>query len=100
MKKISAIIVCTREEGNVQQCLEGINFVDEIVIIDSGATERTLEICGKFTDRIVSHPWPSYGQQMEYARELVKNEWVLSLGINEVVSEKLKKNIIIFYLVF
>jgi glycosyltransferase involved in cell wall biosynthesis len=94
MEKISAIIVCTREEGNIQQCLESIRFVDEIVIIDSGATERTLEICREFTDRIVSHPWPSYGQQMEYARELVKNEWVLNLGVNEVVSDKLRENII------
>jgi glycosyltransferase involved in cell wall biosynthesis len=93
MEKISAIIVCSREEGNVQQCLESVNFVNEIVIIDSCATERALEICRKFTDRIVSHPWPSYGQQMDYARELAKNEWVLNLDVNEVVSEKLRKNI-------
>ncbi|MEW5803366.1 MAG: glycosyltransferase family 2 protein [bacterium] len=94
MKKISAIIICMREEGNIQQCLKSINFVDEIIIIDSGATERTLEICKKFTDRIVRHPWPSYRQQMEYARDIAKNEWVLSLDVNEAVSEKLKENII------
>lgn len=94
MKKISAIIICLREEGIIQECLKSLNFVDEIVIINSGATSNTLEICKKFTDRIVNYPWPSYGLQMNYAMELIKNEWVLCLGVNEVVTDELRKSII------
>ena len=94
MEKISAIVICMKEEGNIRQCLESLNFVDEIVVIDSGATNGTLEICKKFTDRIIYHPWPSFSQQMNFALDQVKNEWVLSMDINEMVSSELKENIL------
>jgi len=94
MEKISATVICMKEEGNIQKCLESLDFVDEIVIINSGATERTLDICKKFTDRIIHHPWPKYGQQINFAMDQNKNGWVLCSNADEVVSPELKESIL------
>ena len=93
MEKISAVIICKNEERNIQRCLESLDFVEEIVVVDSGSTDRTVEICKRFTDRVFYHPWAGYVEQKNYALAQATHEWVLSLDADEVVSAKLKGNI-------
>ena len=94
MEKISAVIICKNEEKNIQRCLESIDFVDEIVIVDSGSTDRTVEICKKFTSRVFYHPWAGYVEQKNYALAKATHEWTLCLDADEVVSPKLKESIL------
>lgn len=94
MEKISATIICKNEERNIQRCLQHLDFVDEIVVVDSGSEDRTLEICKRFTDRVMYHPWPGYIEQKNYALEQATHEWVLSLDADEVVSPELKEDIL------
>ncbi|MEW5804751.1 MAG: glycosyltransferase family 2 protein [bacterium] len=93
MEKISATIICLNEERNIQRCLEGLDFVDEIVVVDSGSTDRTVEICQRYTDRIIYHPWPGYVQQKNYALDQTSHEWVFCVDADEVASPELKKSI-------
>ncbi|MEW6378887.1 MAG: glycosyltransferase family 2 protein [bacterium] len=94
MPKISATIICLNEERNIQRCLENLDFVDEIVVVDSGSTDRTLEICRKFTDRVLYNPWPGHVQQKNFALDQAKHEWILSLDADEVVTPRLKESIL------
>ncbi|MCL6582323.1 MAG: glycosyltransferase family 2 protein [bacterium] len=92
--KISATIICLNEERNIRRCLESLDFVDEIVVVDSGSTDRTVEICRQFTDRVLYHPWTGHVQQKNYALEQASHEWILSLDADEVVTPKLKSSIL------
>jgi len=89
---ISAIILTYNEERNIRDCLESIyKWVDEIFIIDSGSTDKTLELAWKYTDKIYHHPFENFAQQRNWAQKIlpIKNEWVFHLDADERVSPEL-----------
>jgi len=89
---ISAIIITLNEEKNIGTCLESIkSLVDEILLIDSGSTDKTLEIARKYTDNIYSHEFENFAKQRNWAQDNLplKNEWVLHLDADERVSPEL-----------
>ncbi|MCW9005709.1 MAG: glycosyltransferase family 2 protein [Gammaproteobacteria bacterium] len=93
--KISVAIICKNEEKRIRQCLESVKWADEIVLVDSGSTDRTLEIAKEFTDKIfVNTDWQGFGPQKKRAVDYAKNDWVLALDSDEVVSEELRNEII------
>ncbi|MFK5895025.1 MAG: glycosyltransferase family 2 protein [Pseudomonadota bacterium] len=94
LPKISAIIITKNEENNIDDCLASIAWCNEIVIIDSGSTDNTIELCRKYTDKIiVTDDWPGFGLQKNRALEIATNEWVLSIDADERVSAKLAQEI-------
>jgi len=93
MAKISAVIITYNEERNIQRCLEGLRWADEIVVVDSFSQDRTKEIASSFTDKIFDLEWQGFGKQKEFARTKATCDWVLSIDADEVVSEKLQKEI-------
>ncbi len=93
--KISATIITLNEESNIQDCLESLDFADEIVVVDSGSRDRTGEICRthpkvRFHERF----WPGYGRQKNIAADLATNDWVLNIDADERISPELKKSIL------
>lgn len=91
--KISAFIVCLNEASNIRRCLESVKFCDEIVIIDSGSTDGTLEICQEYGARIFHRPWPGYVEQKRYGLEQCHGIWILNLDADEEVSPELRGEI-------
>ncbi|MBS0349617.1 MAG: glycosyltransferase family 2 protein [Proteobacteria bacterium] len=92
---ISAIIITKNEEKNIRRCLRSLHdWIDEIVIIDSGSTDNTLKICREYTQRVFSMDWPGFGPQKNRALNLAQGTWVLSLDADEWVSLALKKEIL------
>jgi len=79
----SAFIITLNEENNLRRALESVRLFNEIVVVDSGSTDRTLEIAREYTTRIYHHDWPGYARQKEYAKSLCANEWVLNLDADE-----------------
>ena len=61
--KISATIITYNEERNVARAIESLRCVDEIVVVDSGSSDRTTEIATKLGARLVESPWPGYAKQ-------------------------------------
>jgi glycosyltransferase involved in cell wall biosynthesis len=94
MEKISATIICLNEERNIQRCLESLSFADEIIVVDSGSRDRTVEICRRYTDHVMYHPWPGHVEQKNYALDQAQYDWILSLDADEVVSPQLKESIL------
>ena len=92
---ISAIIITLNEEQNIRACLESVAWVDEIVVVDSGSTDKTLDICREFTDRIFDEPdWEGFGVQKNRALSHVTSSWVLSLDADERIPEALRDEIL------
>ena len=95
MKKISICIICKNEESKIANCLASVSWADEIVIVDSGSTDNTLEIAKEFTDKIfVEEDWQGFGNQRRRAEDFASNDWVFAIDCDEVVTEELKNEII------
>ena len=88
---ISATIITLNEEKNIGDCLASLDWVSEIVVVDSGSTDRTREICCAHPKvRFHSHAWEGFGRQKNLAAGLAESDWVLNVDADERVSDELK----------
>lgn len=90
METVSAVLVVTNEEERIEACLRSISWMDEIVIVDGGSTDRTLEIAGKYTNRIYRRTLESFSEQKNFGLELASGDWVLSVDADEALSKELQ----------
>jgi glycosyltransferase involved in cell wall biosynthesis len=91
--EISAIVVCFNEEDNIGRCLASLQWCDEIVVVDSFSTDRTVEICRRYTDRIIQRAWAGYRDQKAFAHSQATKEWVFLVDSDEEVSAGLRDEI-------
>ncbi len=91
--KISATIITYNEERNLPRAIESLRCADEIVVIDSGSSDRTVEIAGKLGARVVETPWQGYAKQKNFAAAQAAHDWILSLDADESLSEALEGEI-------
>ena len=90
MFKLSARINTFNEEDNIGPALESLAWADELVVVDSHSTDRTVEIARRYTDRVISYPFRGYGDKHNYADSLCTHEWVLTLDADERVTPELR----------
>src|SRR6202171_729580 len=91
--KISATIITLNEERNISRVIESLRCCDEVVVVDSGSIDRTVELASRLGARVIEGPWRGYSGQKNYASENAANDWVLSLDADESVSEALEGEI-------
>jgi len=88
---LSIIMICRNEADRIDDSLASVaGWADEIIVLDSGSTDNTVEICRRHTDRVEVTDWPGFGPQKQRALDRATGDWVLSLDADEVVSEELK----------
>jgi glycosyltransferase involved in cell wall biosynthesis len=90
---VSVCVVCFNEEKYIQDCLKAVSWADDIVVIDSFSTDKTVEIAARFTPRVRQREWKGYLDQKKYAMSLAKNEWVLLMDADEVMTGELAAEI-------
>ena len=93
MLKISATLVTLNEEMNLPRALESLRCCDEVVVVDSGSTDRTVDIAQKLGARVVESEWRGYAAQKNFAAEQAAHDWILSLDADEALSEALEAEI-------
>ena len=91
--KISATIITYNEERNLPRAIESLRCCDEILVVDSGSSDRTAEIAGKFGARVLEANWRGYAGQKNYAADQASYDWVLSIDADEAISEELEGEI-------
>jgi glycosyltransferase involved in cell wall biosynthesis len=90
---ISAAIITYNEERNIARVIESLRCCDEILVLDSGSNDRTVEVATKLGARVVEASWHGYAAQKNIAASLVQHDWVLSLDADESLSEALEAEI-------
>lgn len=91
---LSATVIALNEEKDLPRCLESLGFADEIVVIDSGSTDRTVEIARAKGARVITEPWRGYGAQKNLAMRHATHPWVLNVDADEVVTPELRDEIL------
>jgi glycosyltransferase involved in cell wall biosynthesis len=91
--KITATIITLNEERNIARAIESLRCCDEIVLVDSGSVDRTVELAANLGVRVVESPWHGYAAQKNYAAERATHDWILSIDADEALSESLEGEI-------
>lgn len=90
---LSVIVITKNEAQHIGRCLQSVAWADEIIVLDSGSNDATVNICKQFTDNVFVTNWPGFGPQKQRALDKARCDWVLSLDADEEVSEALKQEI-------
>jgi len=91
---ISAVIITLNAASQLEGCLKSIAFADEIVVVDSGSTDGTVELAARLGARVLQKGWLGFGAQKNFAVEAARNDWVLCVDADERVSESLREHIL------
>lgn len=91
--KISATIITLNEADNIGDACESVSWADEIVVVDSGSTDKTREIAEVCGARVINRDWPGFAAQKQFAVEQASHDWIFSLDADERVSEELKASL-------
>jgi glycosyltransferase involved in cell wall biosynthesis len=90
---LSVVIIALNEERRIARCLRSVSFADEIIVADTGSTDRTREIAEDLGAKVHSIPFTGFGATKQRAAGLATGEWILSIDADEVVSDELATEI-------
>jgi len=91
---LTGVVAAGNEERNLEACLGSFaSLCDELIVVDSLSSDRTVEIARRFTDRIVQRPWTSYRDFLEHALPLARHRWLLVVDCDERVTPRLAREI-------
>ena len=93
---ISVIILTKNEEINIQRCLESVSWSDDVLVLDSGSTDRTVEIAKNKSARVLNRPFDNFANQRNFALDQcdLRHDWVLHLDADEEVTPELRDELL------
>lgn len=94
MLRLSVIILTKKQQNNIEKCLQSIfNWADEIIVIDNESADKIVELADKYANKVIVKKIDTQGRDRKWAYSQVRNEWILTLDANEMVSLDLKEEI-------
>ena len=90
---VSAVLITKNAAARLEACLASLDFCDEIVVIDSGSTDGTVEVAQGLKARVIEKEWLGFGRQKQFAVDCARNDWVLCIDADESVSAQLAGSI-------
>jgi glycosyltransferase involved in cell wall biosynthesis len=91
---ISVFIITKNEEERIQIAIKSvINWVDEVIVIDSGSEDKTVDVAKRLGAKVIKHKWEGYGQQKIFGESKCKNDWILNIDSDEEILPELKDEI-------
>jgi glycosyltransferase involved in cell wall biosynthesis len=93
MPQISATIITLNEEARIAKAIASLACCDEVIVVDSGSTDRTCEIAAQRGARVLNRAWEGYSKQKNFAADQARYDWVLSIDADEQLSSELAAEI-------
>jgi len=91
---IGIAVITKNEVDRIGRLLKSVDFANEILVVDSGSTDGTQDLCRKLGAKVVFNEWPGFGSQKQFAMDQIRSVWILNLDADEEVSVELAKEII------
>lgn len=92
-RSLTALVITFNEQRNIGDCLSSLRFADEIVLVDSGSSDRTREIAEAMGASVYVNPWPGYGRQKNIGMKKAKGDWILIVDADERATPELREEI-------
>lgn len=93
-RKISCFVIACNEEDRIESCLKTLSgWVDELIVLDSGSQDRTVDIAKHYADKVIETDWPGFGPQRNRALTYCQHDWVLNIDADERMTLELKAQI-------
>jgi glycosyltransferase involved in cell wall biosynthesis len=93
MNKISVIVLTKNEEEVIANCLNSVSFCDEVVVIDSMSTDKTVEIAKRMNAKVYESSFAEFSQMRNFGKEKSSGEWILYIDADELVTGQLQDEI-------
>jgi glycosyltransferase involved in cell wall biosynthesis len=90
---LSVIIVAKNEAHNIESCLESVTWADEVIVLDSGSSDDTVNLAIAAGVRVIENDWPGYGPQQNCGIDLATHDWIYSLDADERITPELAAEI-------
>ena len=91
--RLSVVVVTLNEEERIRECLAGVTWADELIVVDAESQDKTAAIARELTDHVIVRPWPGFAAQKNFGLAQATGEWILSLDADETVSPALRAEI-------
>lgn len=93
MERVAACLIVQNEREQLPMALASVAFCDEIIVVDGGSTDNTVEIARKCGAQVIENPWPGFARQRNIAIEAAQSDWILEVDADERISPELKASI-------
>lgn len=93
MKHITGIVLTKNSADTLDNCLRSLEFLDELIVVDSGSTDATQQIASRYHARVIERPLDDFASQRNFALQQSRNDWVLFVDADERVSFELRQSI-------
>lgn len=90
---VSVTLITLNEEHNIVRAIQSVSWAEEVVVVDSGSTDRTVEVARSLGAKVLHHPWQGYGQQKNFAQASAAHDWILNIDADEEVGPELASEI-------
>jgi len=91
---LTCTLIARNEVDRVERAIRSVDgLADEVVVIDSGSTDGTVELCRRLGARVIFNPWPGFGPQKRFAEDQARHDWILNLDADEWLSDALRAEI-------
>jgi glycosyltransferase involved in cell wall biosynthesis len=91
---LSVVLITQNAAAQLPECLASVAFADEVLVVDSGSTDGTAAVAGRYGARVVTKEWLGFGRQKQFAVDQAANDWVLCLDADERVSPQLAASMV------
>ena len=91
---LSAVIISHNAAGRLGECLTSVSFCDEIIVVDSGSTDDTVNLARRAGAKVIQQAWLGFGPQKQFAVQQASSDWILCLDTDESVSKHLQTSIV------
>jgi glycosyltransferase involved in cell wall biosynthesis len=86
---VSVTIITLNEEKNIPHAIKSVSWAEEVIVVDSGSSDRTVEIAKELGARVIFNPWKGYGQQKNFAQKQASHDWILNIDADEIIPHEL-----------
>jgi glycosyltransferase involved in cell wall biosynthesis len=93
MPQLSVYMITFNNERTLEKALKALQWADEIVVVDSFSTDRTMEIAQRYATKVEQREWPGFRDQYQYAADACSHEWLMFVDADEVIPEALETEI-------
>jgi glycosyltransferase involved in cell wall biosynthesis len=92
--RLTCTLIVRNEVDRVERAIRSVEgLADEVLVVDSGSTDGTAELCERLGARVLTNSWPGFGPQKRFAEDRASNDWILNLDADEWLSDALRVEI-------